>query len=81
MRRATAAASARGPGRGGAERNSLPDSGSSAGRRGRPRPGRCRATDDLYRFLGEKAGAPADAHAAETVLTLRRVKAPTPGPR
>ncbi|GAA3504952.1 hypothetical protein GCM10019016_120650 [Streptomyces prasinosporus] len=41
----------------------------------------CRTTDDLYRFLSEQAGALADAHTAETVLTLRRVKTLTPGPR
>ncbi|MFJ8862805.1 Lrp/AsnC family transcriptional regulator [Streptomyces sp. NPDC102451] len=34
----------------------------------------CRTTDDLYTFLGEKIGTLAGVQAAETVVTLRRVK-------
>ncbi|MER5178279.1 Lrp/AsnC family transcriptional regulator [Streptomyces sp. NPDC002896] len=37
----------------------------------------CRNTDDLYMFLSEKIGALTGIHTAETVLTLRRVKALT----
>ncbi|WP_369261164.1 Lrp/AsnC family transcriptional regulator [Streptomyces sp. R35] len=37
----------------------------------------CRTTDDLYTFLSEKIGALTGVHTAETVLTLRRVKALT----
>ncbi|MFF3499847.1 Lrp/AsnC family transcriptional regulator [Streptomyces sp. NPDC003247] len=37
----------------------------------------CRTTDDLYAFLDERTGALADVREAETVLTLRRVKALT----
>ncbi|WP_308401266.1 Lrp/AsnC family transcriptional regulator [Streptomyces sp. AC512_CC834] len=41
----------------------------------------CRTTDDLYTFLSETVGALTDVHTAETVLTLRRVKALTAEPR
>ncbi|MFG3109692.1 Lrp/AsnC family transcriptional regulator [Streptomyces tendae] len=34
----------------------------------------CRTTDELYTFLSDTIGAEADVRAAETVLTLRRVK-------
>lgn len=37
----------------------------------------CRTTDDLYDFLTEKIGSLSDVSTAETVLTLRRVKALT----
>ncbi|MFF4863909.1 Lrp/AsnC family transcriptional regulator [Streptomyces sp. NPDC001231] len=41
----------------------------------------CRTVGDLYTFLSEKVGGQRDVDAAETVITLRRVKTLTPEPR
>ncbi|MFE7233508.1 Lrp/AsnC family transcriptional regulator [Streptomyces sp. NPDC057596] len=41
----------------------------------------CRTVGDLYTFLSEKVGDQRDVDAAETVITLRRVKTLTPEPR
>ncbi|MFI1287823.1 hypothetical protein ACH4VM_04890 [Streptomyces sp. NPDC020792] len=41
----------------------------------------CRTVGDLYTFLSEKVGGQRDVDAAETVITLRRLKTLTPEPR